>query len=337
MFKKRLASRQKQSTRPEREQHTPKQPRIRVKKPHLKIFIHQHQQACLKSLERFYQAPFSTLMTLLVLGIAAALPVFLYVLLNNTTSLSQHWEKQATISVYLDQSISNDQALQWTAQLKTWPLIAKTTYISPQQGLAEFIQQSGLSDVIAQLPKNPLPGVIEVEPKEKLSEAQIKELSEKLKALSGVKHIELDVAWVQRFSAIINLIKTGVLGLAFLLGLGVLLVIGNTIRLAIESYHEEIETIKLVGGTDSFIRRPFLYTGIFYGFLGGVMAWILTVLVLLPLQISTYHLANLYNSHFRLHSLGFSDGLTLLALSAALGFLGAWFVVNRHLLEVEAS
>lgn len=339
MASQRLASRNKLGQNsPENEKAGRQQSQVVRGKFTFSTYLHQHRQACIASLNRIKMAPFSTLMTLLVIGIAIALPAFLYVLLNNAVNVSKGWDDNARISVYLNENVSDPQAAQLVQQIQSWPDVKNVAYISPTQGLKQFAAQSGLSDAVSQLPKNPLPGVIEVEPSpQSTSSDAIGGLMDRLKAFSAVQHAQLDMQWVQRLYGIIDLAQSGVYALAFLLGLGVLLIVGNTMRLATQSYHSEIETIKLVGGTDAFIRRPFLYTGLFYGLFGGLIAWFLVGGTMLSLQLSAKQLAVLYNSNFILHNLGFLSGVALLVLAGVLGLLGSWFVVNRQLLEVEPT
>lgn len=338
--KQRLASRNKEGQKPAESAPIAKHSSAQMQRGryNLATYVQQHKQACLASLLRLRSAPFASLMTLLVIGIAIALPAFLYVLLNNAVNLSHGWNDNARISLYLNQNVGAAQSVSLVKEIQAWPEVAKVIYISPEQGLNEFAKQSGLAVDLTQLPSNPLPGVIEVQPIQGLtSSAGITDLLARLKAFSAVQHAQVDMQWVQRLYGILDVGQSGVYALAFLLGLGVLLIVGNTIRLATQSYHAEIETIKLVGGTDAFIRRPFLYTGLFYGLFGGVIAWALVSITMLSLQVSARHLAVLYNSHFAIHSLDFLAGFILLFLAGVLGLLGSWFVVNRHLLEVEPT
>jgi len=211
------------------------------------------------------------------------------------------------------------------------------TYLSREDALAEFRELSGFGDVLEQLDSNPLPAVVLVRPRQTrvMDAKQIETLRARLAAMPEVELAQLDLEWVQRLYAMMELGRQIVASLALLLAVGVLLVIGNTIRLAIESRRDEIVVVKLVGGTDAFVRRPFLYTGVWYGLGGGVVATLITGIGLMFLREPVAQLAGLYNSQYRLIGLSFGDMVNLWLASALLGWLGAWLAVARHLGEVE--
>ena len=298
----------------------------------------QHAQACISSLGRLYRAPMATLMTLSVIAIALALPTFLYLLLKNGFVLSEGWNNNAQISLYIKPEVSLVDAQSLAKKIQTWPEVASVKFISPAEGLVLFEHQSGFSDVLKQLPDNPLPAVIALVPNSPLKNLEaIQPLLTKLKQLPQVDLAQLDMEWVQRLYAILAIATKVVYMLAFLLAAGVLLIIGNTIRLTMEAYHAEIETIKLVGGTNGFIRRPFLYAGFSYGLLGGIIASFLITIAEWSLKNPVNYLASLYNSSFKLQELSACAIIWLLLISALLGLIGAWVAVNRHLLTIEPS
>lgn len=296
----------------------------------------RHLQVFFYSLGQLSRTPVSTLMTCMVIGIAMALPTGLYSLLKNAQQLSGGWESTAQISVFLNKNISSSQAKNLRTDIQRWPDVISVHYISREQALKEFQQLSGFGNALTALESNPLPSVLIVKPRITNSEENATEkLLSRLTGLKQTDKAQLDMQWVRRLYAIMNIVERGVLILGALLGLAVLLVVGNTIRLAIQNRRKEIVVMKLIGGTDAFIRRPFLYTGFWYGFFGGLIAWILVSSTLLSLSSPIEKLTTLYQNQFELSSMSFLTTLTLVSLSILLGLAGSWFAVGRHLKEIE--
>lgn len=306
-------------------------------KSKLTIFLLRHKQASMISLKRMLRAPLSNLLTLLVISIALAFPSGLFVVLRNLQNVVSDWNKDAQLSVFLKTGATALQIQELTNQLKSQAAIKSIKYISPQQGLREFKTNSGFGDVIDQLGNNPLPAVIEVQINTNIQSSALQELAATIEKLPQVDSVQMDLQWVQRLLGIVNLIKKIVYAFAFLLGCGVLLIIGNTIRLMIQSHHDEIEVVKLIGGTDRFVRRPFLYSGLFYGLFGGILAWILIALFMLFMKSAITHVASLYNSQFIIRSLDPIAISVLLGSSIILGMLGAWIAVGKHIRALEAD
>ncbi|MEJ2397638.1 MAG: permease-like cell division protein FtsX [Gammaproteobacteria bacterium] len=265
-----------------------------------------------------------------------ALPTGLHLLLKNAEVISGGWDGVAKISLFLKTSVSDAQASQLGQRLRSLPQVANVDFISREQALTEFKRQSGFGDALDALDDNPLPAVLVVTPKLQDNSSQaIQSLAQQLKQNSAVEYAQLDRRWLQRLYGIMHIIGRGVLILGAALALAVLLVVGNTIRLAIQNRREEIVVIKLIGGTDAFIRRPFLYTGFWYGLFGGLIALILVELALWLINGPVENLAGLYASHFALHNLDAGSIFTLLLLSIVLGLGGSWLAVGRHLREIE--
>lgn len=301
-----------------------------------KAYLNDHKRVCKESLHRLKQTPVANVMTWLVIGIALALPVGFYVAISNVQQLSGRLDSSAQISLFLEQKASNAQIERLLEQLEGWPELREVKLISKEQGLEEFQAMSGLADVLSHLQDNPLPVVIELTPNKAYSKPkEAKQLLQKLKPLPLVDIAQLDLQWVQRLNAMLVLGQKMALGLVLLLSLGVLLIIGNTIRLEVENRREEIVVIKLVGGTDSFIRRPFLYTGLFFGLGGGIVASLIVSIGLAVLNEPVAKLAGLYQSDYRLLGMPAEDVLALWLMAALLGFFGAWLALNRHLDELE--
>lgn len=299
-------------------------------------YIQHHKLMAVDSLKRLLAAPAASLMTWLVLAIALSLPMTLYVALENVKQLSRSWDQTSQISVYLKKGVMPRFADELTAEISDFPNVSSATYISPEQALKDFSASTGLSDVIFGLDDNPLPGVISVIPRlNNQDENALEHLQQKLQALRHVDSVQLDLMWVKRLYQFMELGQRLVWALAALLGLAVLLIIGNTIRLSIENRRDEIRVVKLVGGTDAFVRRPFLYTGLWFGLGGGIIAWLLLSMGLFWLSGPVEQLISLYGSDFSLKGLGFSDSLLLIFDGVILGWLGAWLAVSRHLSTIE--
>ena len=296
----------------------------------------RHIQVFFYSLGQLSRVPVSTLMTCMVIGIALALPMGLHTLLKNAQQLSGGWESTAQISVFLKKKISAAQAKKIQSDIQNWPDVISVHYISRERALKEFQALSGFGDALKALNTNPLPSVLIVKPKlSKTNEQATQKLLTKLRKLRQTDKAQLDMQWVRRLYAIMNIVERGVLILGFLLALAVLLVVGNTIRLAIQNRRKEIVVMKLIGGTDAFIRRPFLYTGFWYGLFGGIIAWILVSFTMLSISTPIEKLTTLYQNQFELNSMSFLTTLSLLGISIILGLVGSWFAVGRHLRDIE--
>jgi len=293
-----------------------------------------HASMAKDSFQRLIKTPAASLMTWAVIAIALSLPVALYIFLNNAQLVSSNWDGTAQISLYLQAEVSDSEGRDLMQELQMREEIAETRYMSKEQTLAEFKEFSGFGEALNYLDGNPLPAVIVVRPSVSGVEAQ-QELVSRLNALPQIEEAQLDLAWVKRLFHIMELGQRMITALGLLLSLAVLLVVGNTIRLAIENRRQEIVVIKLIGATDAFVRRPFLYTGVWYGLGGGLLAWILINASLFWLDGPVRSLASAYASDFSLIGLSFKDSLLLLISSTLLGWLGAWIAVGRHLGSIE--
>lgn len=298
-------------------------------------FAH-HSTSAIDSLMRLLDTPFQSLMTWLVIAIAVAIPAALYIGFANLQQLGENWEGSSQVSVFLRPETIDAKAEEMRAKLASRADIAKVVYVSPAQGLAEFKAQSGLGEVVDSLEKNPLPGTLLVTPRlQNDTDAAITSLEQSLIADPAVADVRLDMQWVKRLQQLMMLGKKMVFGLGGLLALGVLLVIGNTIRLAIENRRDEILVVKLVGGTDSYVARPFLYTGLWYGIGGGLLALVVLGIGFFWISSTVDQLAALYQSNFRLQGLGLFGSMQLALLAGLTGLLGAWIAVVRHLIQIQ--
>lgn len=316
----------KKSTR----NHPPR--KAKSSQPHFAWLWH-HFFALLKSLAQMARTPVPSIMTVSVIGIALALPTGLYLLLENAQQVSHQWGGAGQISLFLKHEIDEAQVHQLAEQLYRRPEIAGIKVITPEEALQEYRSFSGFEEALDAVDKNPLPAVLVIQPLSNESSAN-EHLINSLQQLPEVDIAQFDMLWLKRLFAIMEIVQRGILILASLLSLAVLLVIGNTIRLAIYNRREEIEITKLVGGTDAFIRRPFLYTGFWYGFLGGLIAWLLVNFSFLLLQEPVKRLTALYYSQFELVTLNIFSSIVLLLSGIILGLTGAWLSVSHHLKEI---
>jgi cell division transport system permease protein len=302
----------------------------------LRSWASNHRAVAIDSLGRLLQSFVSSMMTWMVIGIAVAMPSWMYVLLNNAGEVSQDWDGQPRVIVYLKHDVSLADALELNEHMVNMQEITSADYISPVDALAEFKALSGFGEVVDSLDENPLPGVIMVNPVSSEVE-DVEDLVQRLEAYPPVESVSVDLQWLQRLYSILQLARRSIIGVSAVLAVAVVLIIGNTIRLAIESRRPEIEVVKLVGGTDAFVRRPFLYTGFWFGLGGGLVAWLLVEVSLLWISRPVAELAGLYNSDFALLGLGLDVGVLLFIISAGLGLVGAWLAVNRHLDVIQPS
>jgi len=297
-------------------------------------WLRHHRLSAADSLHRVLDNLTSSLLTWLVIGIALALPVGMSVALDNLTQLSRGWDSPAQISLFLRDGLDSEAARKFEAELSARDDVAAAVFIARERALEEFSELSGFADVLGSLEENPLPHLVLVTPAEEGSETA-QALKAELEAAPQVAQAVLDMAWLQRLNSLVSLSRHLVLAVGGLLVLGVVLILGNTIRLAIESRREEIVIVKLVGGSNAFVRRPFLYTGLWYGVGGGVLAAALVAASLWFLGGPVERLADLYQSDFQLAGLGVMGALNLILLSGLLGLAGAWLAVTRHLAEIE--
>ena len=303
-----------------------------------RTFLQRHAQVALDSLGRLYRNRVASLMTASVIAIALAMPSGLYLLLGNLERLSGSWDGQASLSIFLQQDITHDKAAALVTQVSEWPGIESVQLITPAQALEEFTLQSGFADVLGVLEENPLPHVLIVLPAgEYLDPAAANTLRERFEKLPETALAQLDLQWVQRLAAILDIAERVILIISALLALAVMLVIGNTIRLEIQNRRDEILVTKLIGATNGFVRRPFLYSGIWYGTLGGGVAWLLVAAGFWLLSEPVARLAGLYHSDFSLETLPLPLLGILLVGGMLLGLLGSWLAVGRHLAAIEPT
>lgn len=299
-------------------------------------YLVRHAHALLSSAGHLARAPIATVFTVVVMGLALALPLGLDVLVRNVRTATGDFSGAVGISAYLHTGVSEQRAQQLASAARERAGVGTVTLITADQALAKFRTQSGFGAALDALQGNPLPHVLAITPAPaSANPADMESLRRYLAAWPEVESVQLDGPWVARFNAILNLMRRSLLVAAGLLGLGVVAVVGNTIRLEIQNRRAEIEVTKLVGGTNGFVRRPFLYTGALYGLLGSLAAWLLVEAALRALAPAAAQLAQSYGSSFKLAGPTLSDLKGLLGIGTLLGWLGAWLAAARHLARVE--
>ena len=294
----------------------------------------QHIIVLRTALHRIFASRLGGFFNILVIGIALSLPAGMYVLLQNVQGLVTQLSGTPQISLFLSMDAKTDDIDRLRRQLAQHPAIARVEFVARADALAQLKQSTGLADVIGGLQQNPLPDAFVVYPKP--GEAQeLEALRNELAKLSRVQQAQLDSAWAYKLEALLKFGRIVALILAGLLSLALVAITFNTIRLQILTQSSEIEVSKLIGATNGFIRRPFLYFGAAQGLLGGIMAWFIITISLVLLNHQLKALSQLYASQFMLHPMSFGDSISLLLFSMYLGWLGAWLSVARHLSQIE--
>lgn len=304
----------------------------------LEAYFARHAQVLVGSLGRLAAAPVASLLTMTVIAVALTLPLGLHVLLQNARAASAGWNDAFNLSVYLAKSASDARAGEIAARLRARGDVAAVKVVLAPQALAEFRQYSGFGDALDALQGNPLPDTLIVTPAISASTtAGTAALKQAIAAMPDVDRVQLDTEWVARLTAMIELLQRLALVAGGMLGLGVVLIVGNTIRLDIDNRRAEIEVMKLVGGTDGFARRPFLYGGLWYGLGGGALALLLVAVATAALSAPIARLAGLYGSAFRLSGLDAPTAGGVLLASGLLGWLGSWIVATRHIRAINPA
>lgn len=291
---------------------------------------HAHRDSCTASLRRLMARPWATMLTVLVIGIALALPLLFNVVLDNARQLSGGLREARELTVFLKPSIDASGASAFAAELGKRSDTAAVATRTPEQGLAEFRQLSGFAEALDVLQHNPLPNVLVVTPRSGESTDNA-DLLAGLEADTRVDMVQYDAAWRHRLSAILGFGERAMLALIALLALATLFIVGNTVRMDIQGRAEEIAVSQLIGASDAFVRRPFLYSGMWYGLLGGALALLTVAAVEFALVAPAKALLASYQNRFELHAFGAIEAAAVLVASVALGWIGAWLVSTGHL------
>jgi cell division transport system permease protein len=299
-------------------------------------WVERHVQTLVSSLGKLVRQPFASVLTIGVIGLGLALPACLYLVVVNASAITQGIGNTVQLSAYLKLPMTVEQARKVLQSIDARDDVLDARLVTPEEGLREFEEMSGFGEALKALEGNPLPYAITIRPAPLFdSPAAVESLADELKTLPEIEIVQVDTEWVRRLDAILGALRQVVLLAAGLLGLGVVAIVGNTIRLDIYGRRDEIEVIKLVGGSNAFVRRPFLYSGTWYGLGGGLLAWALVAAAVGLLAGPIERVASLYASSFRLHGLGQDGILALVAGGALLGWVGSWITASYHLRRIE--
>lgn len=295
-----------------------------------------HAHALFSSLGRLMRSPFSSIMAVLVLAITITLAGSFYLLVSNAQQLTEGLESSNQISLFLKTDVDDAAGKKLAGQIGAKEQIESINVITKSQAMEEFKAASGFGEALNTLESNPLPAVIQIQPKNTLTdESALEALISELKVFSEVDFVQIDMQWVKRLQSIMQLAERGVTLLNVLLGFAVVFISGNTIRLELQNRREEVLIAKLVGATNAFVQRPFIYTGLWLGLFAGLLAWLLISLIVVVLQGPLEKLSLLYDGGFHILFLGLGESLLLLFMSSAAASLGAWIVLRYQLKEIR--
>lgn len=302
----------------------------------MRQWLNQHLHAFRVVFSRMRRNSLATLMMCCVIGVTLCLPGILYVTVDNLNRLAGNVQSEPQISLFLKLDIKPEAIAALDQQLRSLPDIKSYRFVSKDAAWQQLQLNAGTAGVANNLEQNPLPDAYFVRPKA-LDPAAVEHLQQELQQLPGVELAQVDANWIKRLYTLLELGKKAILVLAALLGFALLAIIGNTIRLQILTQREEIEVSKLIGATDGFIRRPFLYAGALYGLGGGLAAWLLLAGVIGLFNFSVADIADLYASSFRLDLPDFGLSMTMLASAICLGWIGSYIAVGRSLAQFNLT
>lgn len=304
----------------------------RAPRPGFRAWREQHLYGFFSSFGRLMARPWATALTLAVLSLALAVPLLFWLLVDNASTLGGRVDDAQAINVFLKPDVDTASAEKLAQHFRENSQVASVMVKTPEQGLQEFRERSGFADALTVLHDNPLPAVLIVKLKDSTPDpARTPALVSELRGDARVDLVQYDVQWRQRLSAILTLARRGAAVLAVLLALAGLLVVGNTVRLDIQGRSEEIAVMQLLGASDAFVRRPFLYAGFWYGALAGICSLIVIGIVEWILAPPLTRLVASYDHRFAVHGLSPTGMLAVLAISIALGWLGAGLTATRHI------
>jgi cell division transport system permease protein len=301
----------------------------------VKTWALRHVSTLLGTLGRLLRQPFATLMTVMVIAITLALPAALHLVVKNARAISGNWDNALDFSMYLKPDVPLAAAQNLRDIILQRADVSEVRLITADEALQEFRGESGFGSAIDHLSDNPLPHTLVVRPAPANTEESVVLLNEELAKLPETDFVQVDTKWVQRFLAILDILQRAIGIGAVLLGAAIVIIIGNTIRLDIENRREEIEVTKLIGASNGFVRRPFLYSGIWYGLGGGLLALLLVAYGLYALGPAVARLSGLYGSNFQILALDLRESGGIVGTGVLLGFVGSWIAAARHMRRIE--
>lgn len=298
-------------------------------------WLTRHTSTSIGSLGRLSRQPLSSLMIILVIAVTLAIPAALGLVVKNVQSISAGWDNALDFSVYLHRGTAESAAEGLARLIEQRADVESVELVTASAALSEFKQQSGFGQALDHLQENPLPHTLVVRPSAANTSESMILLQEELGNLPEAELVQVDTEWVQRFHAILDIVTQAIVIGGSLLGIAIIIIIGNTIRLDIQNRREEIEVTKLIGASNAFVRRPFLWSGFWYGLFGGLFALGLVQYGLFLLEKPAARLAGLYQSSVAVLSLTLEESLAILAIGVTLGLLGSWFAAARHMRRIE--
>lgn len=294
-----------------------------------------HANNCSNALGRLLRQPFASLLTILVIAVTLALPAAMHLIIKNATSLSRSWDNALDFSIYLKNDVSLENAERLADIIGQRADVESVQLVAADDALATFKERSGFGAALDNLSSNPLPHTLVVRPGSANTEQTVLLLNEELGNLPEADFVQVDTEWVQRFLTILDMLQRAIAIGALLLGAAIVVIIGNTIRLDIQNRREEIEVTKLIGASNAFVRRPFLYSGLWYGLGGGLLALALVGYGLYAVREPAARLAGLYGSSFSVLSLDIRESLLIVGTGVLLGLIGSWLAAARHMRRIE--
>lgn len=281
-----------------------------------------------------WQRPLGNILTLAVIAMALSLPASVYLVGKNIAKVAEKVTSPSQVSAYIQEDIAEARIMVLKDQIENWENVESVQYISSQQGLNDLSEYSGFEQAISLLSDYSLPAVLVIQPSTQ-SDDDIKAIAQAISKQQGITDVRLDEDWLARLDAMKNLATTVVVTLATLMIGAVFLIVGNTLRFTILAHKEEIQVMKLIGATDSYILRPYLYSGMWFGLIGAVSAWLLTAIITILMNGAVEKLSMLYDSQFHLIGLNWDESLLLLMLGVFLGYIAARLSARKHLKEIE--
>jgi cell division transport system permease protein len=302
----------------------------------LQAYVYSHAHSLFSSLGRLARTPITSAMTIAVMAIAISLAGGFHILVANAQQLTGNLESSNQISLFLKHQVSDAEGRKLADKMAENSALADVKVITKRQGMDDFRVYSGFGDALNALDENPLPTVLQVLPKNTLDDSQaVESLLEVFNALPEVDFVQMDMQWVKRLQSMMELAERGVTVLSLLLSIAVLFITGNTIRLELHNRREEVVIAKLIGATNAFIQRPFLYVGFWYGLLAGIFAWFIDTVMMLVLRQPVEKLSALYDGQFQVLFFGYAESFSLLAIAALLGVTGSWIVLVYQLRKLN--
>ncbi|MBT8108366.1 MAG: permease-like cell division protein FtsX [Gammaproteobacteria bacterium] len=299
------------------------------------IWLARHVSTALGALGRLARQPISSFMIVLVIAVTLALPAAINLVVKNARAISGSWDNALDFSVFLRHGTAEEEGRGLARLIEQRADVESVSFVSASSALEDFKLQSGFGAALDQLPDNPLPHTLIVRPSAGNTSASMGLLQEELANLPETEHVQVDTEWVQRFHAILDIVRQAIAIGAALLGVAIVVIIGNTIRLDIENRREEIEVTKLIGASNAFVRRPFLWTGFWYGLFGGLMALALVYYGLYLLHGPVARLAGLYQGNISIAAMNLAEAGSIVGVGVLLGLAGSWFTAARHMRRIE--